>query len=214
MAARHPAIELEEIENVGLAAAHACLDRFEPARGNTLTTFLQLRTKGAMTDHLRNVDWVPRLVRSRAAKLKAARDRCWGRLGRMPSNDELAAEMGLSAEQFEAFQKENTEVGVGSLSSKISEHGAEKERHVHDIEHDRRAEDPRRRHADVDFLRRATRGFNKAERLLVIGLYFEQDSMKQVGRQLGLSESRISQMHSALLPRMRHNLDERRSDRT
>lgn len=195
-------IDLDELVNVGLHAVWLSLPRFDPERSR-LTTYLQPRARGAMLDHLRITDAVPRLVRQQNAKLSAAERVCYGRLNRAATDEELAAELQVDVATVGIY-REQSQRTTKSLSDVVL-HG---ERNIERGEEitDHTPKHPWFNIANMDLLRNAMRGFNKHERLIVIGYLVEGDTMKQIGKQLDLSESRISQMFTGLLPRMRTNL--------
>ena len=164
-----------------------------------------------MVDQLRANDWVPRLVRSRATKLAAATRELDNQLGRQPARQELAEHMGLSPGELEAWIVDATPVHVRSLSKPSFENDGHRN-HANEIDTiaDRRAEDPTQRARKTDLMRLVTRGLSKSERLIIILYYYEELTMKEIGETLGLSESRVSQMHKELVARLQVQLGKRR----
>jgi RNA polymerase sigma factor FliA len=158
------------------------------------------------------MDWVPRLVRSRKHKLDDAVQSLEAALGRKPTEKELSKEMRVSMKEFRKLQRDAQAVGLVSLSRKWFETDSHKDFREIDILEDKRSEDPFRVAQRRDMKDLITRGLSRAERLIIILYYFEEMTMKEIGETLDLSESRVSQMHSAILERLRSQLDSRQKE--
>jgi RNA polymerase sigma factor for flagellar operon FliA len=150
---------------------------------------------------------VPRLVRARANQLAEGRRQLEAKLGRRPNANELAEHMGMSELDFDRFMKEAQAVGVSSLNRHFSDNDSAREVREMDIIPDARAENPLASLHEGDLRRIITKGLSKNERLILILYYYEEMTMKEIGATLDLSESRVSQMHSAILERLRANLE-------
>ena len=168
--------------------------------------------RGAMLDELRTMDWVPRLVRSKASKLNEAIKQLEARLGRAPNENELAEQMGLSTQELEKLISDANAVGLISLNKKWYETDSYKDVREIDILEDKKGEDPTRRIQKSDLMRLVTKGLNRNERLIIILYYYEELTMKEIGATLDLSESRVSQMHSAIVQRLQGQLGRRRPE--
>ncbi len=198
--------ELDDLVAAGVFGLIEAIAAFDPARKTRFTTYCVQRVRGSMLDSLRQQDWVPRLVRQKATKLRRATEALQARLGRQPTDEELAAELQLAPPQLDALLSEATAVAVGSLSKKRFKTDSLRDVAEADLLRDRRAELPARRLQSYEALRALTRGLNRSERLIVILYYWEQVTMKEIGVALGLSESRVSQMHSSIMGRLREQL--------
>lgn len=196
-------IDLDELVNVGLHAAWLAIERYDEAR-SVLTTFMQLRIRGAMLDHMRSMDFVPRLVRVQNAKLSAAERACYVRNDRPATDEELSEEMNVAVSTVVSYRLKSQRAAKSLSDVVLHNEGKNIERGEEIVDHT--PKHPWFNLANMDLLRNAMRGFNKHERLIVICYLVEGDTMRQIGRQLDLSESRISQMYSGLLPRMQKNL--------
>lgn len=211
--ARLPAnVELEDLVSYGTLGLLDAITRYEPKRGFKFETFCQARVRGAMLDELRNQDWVPRLVRSRGATLKSKREELSQKLGREPTVAELAKGLGKKVREVEQLEQEVRPVERISLSKKFFETDSFKDVTTLSMLTDRHAEDPAGREVGKDILRLISKNLNRESRLVVILYYFEGLTMKEIGRQLGLSESRISQMHSQIMNELRRRLESRRGE--
>ena len=165
-----------------------------------------------MLDELRSMDWVPRLVRSRAHKLNEALHQLEAELGRKPDDRELSKKMRMSMGEFSKLQRDAHATGLVSLSRKWFETDSHKDVREIDVLEDKRSDDPLRVAQRKDVKELITRGLSRAERLIIILYYFEEMTMKEIGGTLDLSESRVSQMHSAILSRLRGQLDKRQKE--
>jgi RNA polymerase sigma factor for flagellar operon FliA len=165
-----------------------------------------------MLDELRSMDWVPRLVRSQASKLNVAMKTLDTKLGRQPTESELAEQLGISVPELEKMTRDANAVGQISLNKKWYETDSSKDIRELDILEDKKSEDPTRRVQKFDLMRLVTRGLNQSERLIIILYYYEQLTMKEIGATLDLSESRVSQMHSSILQRLQYQLGSRRPE--
>ena len=205
-------VELDDLTSAGVFGLLDAIDAFDLGRGVKFETYCVPRVRGSMIDELRNMDWVPRLVRSRAIILNAAVKSVEAQLGRQPTEVELAERMGMSGPELEKMIVDANAVQLISLNKKWYETDSYKDVCEIDILEDRKSEDPSTRMQKNDVLRLVTNGFSRNERLIIILYYYEQVTMKEIGATLDLSETRISQMHSTILPRLRERLAGRRGE--
>jgi len=196
-------VELDDLMSSGIFGLIDAIKNFDPGRGVKFETYCAPRIRGAILDELRNMDWVPRLVRSRAHKLDGANSHLEVQLGRSPTGDELANHMKLSQHEFKQMAKDASAVGVVSLSRKWFETDGNKDVREIDVLEDTRSASPIESAARADLLHKLMTGYSRAERLIIILYYFEEMTMRELGHTLDLSESRVSQMHSSVLARLK-----------
>lgn len=205
-------VELDDLISAGVFGLMDAIQAFDMERGVKFETYCVPRIRGAMLDELRTMDWVPRLVRSKASKMELARKSLEVELGRPPLPDELAQRLGVSLEEFHKMQGDATAVTQVSLNKKWYETDSYKDVREIDILEDKKAEDPTHRLQNRDLMRLVTRGLNRNERLIIILYYYEDMTMKEIGTTLDLSESRVSQMHSSIVSRLQAQLSKRRPE--
>ena len=205
-------VDVDDLISSGTFGLMDALRAFDPDRGVKFETYCAPRIRGAILDELRSMDWVPRLVRSRAHKLGEATRALEAQLGRKPTSKELAKRMRLPMKEFEKLRRDAKAVGLVSLNRRWFETDSHKEVCEIDVIQDKHSSDPFRIAERKDLRDLVTRGLSRAERLIVILYYFEEMTMKEIGETLDLSESRVSQMHSAILERLRTQLDKRRKE--
>ena len=205
-------VDLKDLISAGVFGLMDAINAFDLERGVKFETYCVPRIRGAMLDELRTMDWVPRLVRSKASKLEAARKSAEAEHGRPPADEEIARKMQLSRKEFEKLKNEANAVGLVSLNKKWYETDSYKDVREVDILEDAKGEDPTKSIQKRDLMRLVTKGLNRNERLIIILYYYEELTMKEIGSTLGLSESRVSQMHSSIVNRLKEQLGRRRPE--
>ena len=205
-------VDLDDLISAGVFGLMDAIDAFDLSRGVKFETYCVPRIRGAMLDELRTMDWVPRLVRSKASKLAEANRALETKLGRHPTEQELATHMEMSLPELEKMLIEANAVGLISLNKKWYETDSYKDVREIDILEDKKGEDPTRRIQKNDLMRLVTKGLNRNERLIIILYYYEELTMKEIGATLALSESRVSQMHSSIVQRLQSQLGRRRPE--
>lgn len=205
-------VELDDLISAGVFGLMDAIDAFDLSRGVKFETYCVPRIRGAMLDELRSMDWVPRLVRSKASKLNEALKTMEAKLGRSPTEIELSGHMGLTVPELEKMIIDANAVNLISLNKKWYETDSYKDVREIDILEDKKGEDPTKRIQKGDLMRLVTKGLNRNERLIIILYYYEELTMKEIGVTLDLSESRVSQMHSAIVQRLQSQLGRRRPE--
>lgn len=205
-------VDLNDLISAGVFGLMDAIEAFDLERGVKFETYCVPRIRGAMLDELRTMDWVPRLVRSKASKLEAARKEEETRLGRPPSDVELATKLQISPQEFDKLKNEASAVNLVSLNKKWYETDSYKDVREIDVLEDAKGEDPTLNIQKLDLMKLVTKGLNRNERLIIILYYYEELTMKEIGNTLGLSESRVSQMHSSIVSRLKDQLGKRRPE--
>jgi len=205
-------VDINDLISAGVFGLMDAIEAFDLSRGVKFETYCVPRIRGAMLDELRTMDWVPRLVRSKASKLGAAKKSLEAELGRPPLDGELARKLELSLDEFHKMRSDASAVSLVSLNKKWYETDSYKDVREIDILEDIKGEDPTGGIQKRDIMRLVTKGLNRNERLIVILYYYEELTMKEIGQTLGLSESRVSQMHSSIVSRLKEQLRRRRPE--
>jgi RNA polymerase sigma factor for flagellar operon FliA len=205
-------VDVDDLMSAGLFGLMDAIDNFDPDRGVKFETYCAQRIRGAIFDELRAMDWVPRLVRSRTAKVERIRKAMEMESGRRPTEEELCERLAVSGAEFEKLSKDSRPVGVVSLSRKCFEGDSSRDVREIDVIRDNRQENPVQVIQKQDLQTLMTRGLSRAERLILILYYYEEMTMKEIGMTLDLSESRVSQMHSSILARLKAQMQHRTKD--
>ena len=194
-----PSVGPEDMVTPGVYGLIDAMRNYDPDRGFKFESYAVLRIRGAMLDEIRQLDWVPRLVRVQSSKIDSQAEAFRKSHGRPPSIDELADQMSLQVHELEELLS-LCRPPVRKEASYTDESG----RLTTEIDY---ASDqgvlPPDRSQSLDVLQLATKGLNKKERLIVILYYYEGLTMKEIGKAIDLSESRVSQMHSTIIHRLR-----------
>jgi RNA polymerase sigma factor for flagellar operon FliA len=204
------AVELDDLISAGTFGLISAIESYDLERGVKFETFCVPRIRGAMLDELRSMDWAPRMVRAQASRFNQGRKELQAALGRKPTETELAEHLGLSVPEVERMTLEaNVAIQISLHKARRDDDGAKEQTEI-DVLEDRKSIDPTRRMQKRDLMRLVTKGLNRAERLILLLYYYEEMTMKEIGHTLGLSESRVSQMHSNIVDRLKEQLSPRR----
>ena len=138
-------VELDDLISAGVFGLMDAIDAFDMSRGVKFETYCVPRIRGAMLDELRSMDWVPRLVRSKASKLAFANKKLEAKFGRQPTQQELADQLEITIPELEKMISDANAVGLISLNKKWYETDSYKDIREIDILEDKKGEDPTRR---------------------------------------------------------------------
>lgn len=196
-------IEIDDLISAGSIGLMTAIAAFDLNRGLQFKTYAIVRIRGSMLDWLREQDQVPRLIRHHNGRIFKATEALRCELGREPEIKEVAQKLSLSVAELEGLISENHVLNTISLSRKFYSPDSFRDVQEIDVIEDESAIRPARRLNDLEGLREVTRGLNKTQRLIVIGYYYLGETMWETAQQLGLSESRVSQLHSMILAQIR-----------
>ena len=205
-------VDVDDLMSAGLFGLMDAIDAFDTDRGVKFETYCAQRIRGAIFDELRSMDWVPRLVRSRTARVERVRKQMEMQSGRKPTDTELADHMRVSPDEFSKLSKDSRPVGVVSLNRKWFETDSSRDVREIDVIEDIRQSNPMDLVQRTDVQTLLTKGLSRAERLILILYYYEEMTMKEIGATLDLSESRVSQMHSSIVARLKAQMQHRMKD--
>jgi RNA polymerase sigma factor for flagellar operon FliA len=195
-------VELDDLVHAGILGLFDAVDKYDPRKKVVFHLYAKHRIRGAILDSLRQLDWASRDLRKRFKSIELTTQRLAQTLGRLPSEAEVAASLGISEERF---RKQTQELFTAGLTSG-QPHRVEKPDHTSFAETSQSTE----QRPDELFSNRQLRGvLERAIETLppryqrVIKLYYDQDrTMKQIGNELGVNESRVSQIHKTALEKL------------
>lgn len=208
MLARLPgSVEVDDLIQVGMMGLMDALNRYEEMPGAQFATYAQQRIRGAMLDELRQMDWLPRGARRNMRQIEAAINTLQQRLGRSPSEKEIAAELGIGIEGYHEMLLDARGAQLVHYED-FSESGDDDflERNCADS-----GSDPLASLLDEDLRQTLIGAIDNlpAREKTLMGLYYEQElNFKEIGAILGVSESRVCQIHSQAVARLRAGLKE------
>ncbi|MBE0416737.1 MAG: RNA polymerase sigma factor WhiG [Coriobacteriia bacterium] len=202
-------VDTADLISYGLFGLIDAIEKYDLDRGIKFETYAIARIKGAIIDELRSLDWVPRSVRARAREIEAAYVALETRLRRIPSDVELAEEMGLSPDELHEILSKLSYASVISFEELWT--GVDREEHSDGAasipDHD--AHDPVAMFETEEvkhILADAIEHLPERERIVITLYYYEGLTLKEIGKVLGVTESRVSQLHTKAVLRMRAKL--------
>jgi RNA polymerase sigma factor for flagellar operon FliA len=201
--------EVDDLIACGIESLIHAIDRYDPAKGATLEPYLWTRIHGSVLDELRRRDWAPRSLRRFERDLKRARTTFTGAHGRSPSRQELADMLTLSLSELADKEHELQASDLTSLSTLVTNEGETTIELVDTLETQDLSTDPEYQATWDDAKQKFRRAFGQLsarEREVAVLLYVKNLTLKEIGEVLGVSESRVSQIHAQLKGRIRERL--------
>ena len=203
-------IEQADLVSYGIFGLIDAIEKFDPGRAIKFETYAISRIKGAIIDELRSIDWIPRSIRSKAREVERAYASLEAKLHRTPTEPEVAAELGIGLEDLHAIFGQVSFVNVVALDELLSVNGEKGDKvSLVDTLEDTRVEDPVRAFESQEtkhLLARAINLLPEREKIVVTLYYYEGLTLAEIGQVLGVTESRICQMHTKAVLQLRGKL--------
>jgi RNA polymerase sigma factor for flagellar operon FliA len=203
-----PHLDEEELMSAAIMGLITSAERFDPARGIQFKTFAEQRIKGTLLDELRSQDWLSRSVRTKYKRLEHEFEALRQKLGRDPTGEEVAAEMGLELNQYNRLLEEVHTFSIVSLNeSWEDDEGSFMS--LLDTLPDKSAANAQAQIQSrelIEALGHSIDTLPEKERIVVTLYYYEELNLKEIGAVLGLTESRASQLHSQAIVRLRSKM--------
>lgn len=200
-------IDVDDLISAGTFGLLDAIRGFDLKRGIKFKTYCSTRIRGSILDELRSQDWVPRLVRLKAHKLDKAVSRLEALHGREVNDYELAQDLEITMEELANLKVEASPKTMFSLSEKLDESDDDRDMEKVEIIEDKKGCDPLQSLHQQDVLDLITSNLTKKERLIVIMYYYEGLTMREIGDIMSLTESRVCQIHSNVMGRLKAQLD-------
>ena len=204
-----PHIEVDDLISVGVLGLIDAIDKYDATRGAKFKTYAEFRVRGAILDELRSMDWVPRSVRQKASAIDRVVQKLQNRLGRPPEDDEIAGEMGISLDELFVALNETKSMPILSLEDLGIAKESGEQQSLLDCLAGKGDADPQthlRLSELKEIIAKAIDTLPEKERLMISLYYYEELTMKEIGEVLGITESRVSQIHSKAVFRLRNKL--------
>jgi len=194
-------VEESDLISYGLIGLIGAIERFDTEKGIKFETFAVARVKGAIIDELRSLDWVPRSVRARAREVERAHAALEARLQRSPTDEEMAEQLEITVDEFQAILLDIANSSVLALDDlwTFADPGGASQITVLDTIKDPGGIDPviEAQGSELkDRLADAIEGLPERERLVIALYYYENLTLREIGEVLGVTESRVSQLHT------------------
>jgi len=200
-------IELDDLVSAGLFGLMDAIRGFDASRGIKFKTYCSTRVRGAILDQLRSQDWVPRLVRLKASRIERSLQRLTAEYGREPTHSELARSLEMDHQDLVREMQESRAKTMFSLSEKWEDDDGSVEK-VEVLE-DRTAIDPVHELNRRDLMGFITRSLTHKERFIIEQYYQYGHTMREIGEMLALTESRVCQIHSNVMSRLKSLLGQK-----
>jgi RNA polymerase sigma factor for flagellar operon FliA len=199
-------IDLDDLIHIGTLGLIEAIDRFNPEKIPSFNAYARMRIQGAIYDQLRQHDWVPRSVRDRAKQIRQAKLELTKSLRRKPDESEIAVSLGVSLERYQTMLKRSDIRHVLSM-----EEGAEDNQRIGDLIADEKA-DPLKHTLMIEqeeILHAIIETLPEREQQIITMYYFKEKTFKEISQGLGLTESRISQIHTEIKKTLLSRIKER-----
>lgn len=211
IAARLPSnIELDDLMSSGVIGLMDAIEKYDPSRDNKFKTYAEFRIRGAILDELRAQDWVPRSVRDKAKMLDKTIVRLEVKLGRNPEEQEVADALNMTIEELHTLVNEVRPVSVVSIDEAPSFSSVDK-KSILSILDGCKFNNPQSQ-LDIKFLKdsitNAIEDLPERQRLVLSLYYYEDLNLKEIGKVLRVTESRVSQLHAQAIVRLRAKLNQ------
>ena len=199
-----------DLASYGLLGLIAAIDRYDPGRDVKFETYAIARIRGSILDELRSLDWVPRSVRSRAREIERAIAELERKLGRAPSDEEIAKKLSMSGEELEESLTDISRSSIAALDElwTVSGSGGDQIALIDTIE-DETEPDPQAALSQTEVkeaIAEAIARLPEREKLVVTLYYYEDLTLREIGEVLGVTESRVSQLHTKAVLRLKSRL--------
>ena len=209
IASRLPAnIELDDLISCGVIGLMDAIEKFDPSRDNKFKTYAEFRIRGSILDELRSQDWVPRSVREKTKQLEKTYAKLERDLGRPATDEEMCAELDCNMDEFHKMLNKSKSVSLLNIDDSTSFSRGDKKLMMGLLEH-RRSSNP---FSAVNYkraqsiIRDGIKSLPEKQRLVLSLYYFEDLNLKEIGQVLDVTESRVSQLHTQAIMKLKAKL--------
>jgi len=207
-----PTFSFEDVVSFGIEGLIDAIEKYYPTKGAKFESYALMRIRGAIIDKIRSSDWLPRTLRKKIRDIKVATERLKQQMGRIPTTKEVADFMGMSEEKV--LEILSADVSINSIYDKkgTGEDSVEIIDTIED-EHSNRPEEEIEKTDAKKELENALKKLPERERTLLVCYYHENMTLKEIGEAINVSESRVCQLHSQAIMKLRNILSSTRSER-
>ena len=198
-------VEFDDLVGYGVFGLIDAIDKFDLSKGYKFETYASLRIRGAILDQIRKMDWIPRSLRQKQKKIDSAINELENSMGRTPTDSEVAKHLGITENEYDTWQGQAKVSNIVSLDEFVESAG---ERKVDPVR-SKRAEQPEEmveRSEIKRILMETLEVLTEKEKTVVMLYYYEELTLKEISRILEVSESRVSQLHTKALGKMKNRL--------
>jgi RNA polymerase sigma factor for flagellar operon FliA len=199
-------VDQDDLFQQGVFGLMDAVEKFDPEKGVKFETYCQMRIVGSMLDGIRAADWVPRLVRSNSTRLEKTWIQLEGALGREPTDFEMAEALEMELTEYDRLLREISAASIFSYHRSFqAEENGNAQRGL-DLLEDRKARGPLTALQKKEVLEKVSETLNEKERIVIVLYYFERLTFREIGEVLELTESRVCQIHSKVIAKLKVKL--------
>lgn len=198
-------VEYEDLVSYGIFGLIDAIDKFDPSKDVKFETYASLRIRGSILDQIRKMDWIPRTVRQKQKKIEEAVKRIETQTGRNASDEEVARELGIAETELNEWQSQLKVTNVVSLNEFV-EQGGEPVMDAGNNSHFAQPEESIQEEELKKVLGETMELLTEKERRVILLYYYEDLTLKEISNILEVSESRVSQLHTKALLKMRRKM--------
>ena len=202
-------VDENDLVSYGLLGLIGAIERYDPERDVKFETYAMARIKGSIIDELRAMDWVPRSVRARARDIERAMAQLEARLHRAPTDEELAAKLGVTEEDLNDSLSEIGRSSIAALDELWTVSAGGDQIALIDTIEDTSGPEPQSALAQTELkeaIAEAIARLPEREKLVITLYYYEELTLREIGEVLGVTESRVSQLHTKAILRLKAHL--------
>ncbi len=199
-------LDKDDLYSAGVIGLLEAIERYDLTKGIEFKSFAGIRIRGAIIDEIRRFDWVPRSVRQKAKRIDAAIHHLFISNNKIPSDEEIAEELDISVDEYYQITDNLGPMFLHSLDNEYGGNGSDHESPMNELV-DNQLEDYETEKIRINLKNRLMKGINdlpEKERLVISLYYYEQLNLKEIGIVLGVTESRVSQIHSSAIVKLRN----------
>jgi RNA polymerase sigma factor for flagellar operon FliA len=205
-------VSLDDLISIGVVGLIAAIDRFDPTQNVKLNTYAEYKIRGAILDGLRGLDWAPRVQRKRSKQIGAAISRAEQLLHRLPEEDEIAAQLGISIEEYRQWLMEIQGLNLGSLEGSANDDESTGGRDLLQYISGDGENLPSRLFERSELTKLLAEGISKMPEIekTILSLYYHEElTLREISKIVNLHESRISQLKSQAILRLRSYMEKK-----
>lgn len=199
-------VEYEDLVSYGIFGLIDAIDKFDYRKGIKFETYASLRIRGAILDQIRKMDWIPRSVRQKQRQIDAAITKLESAEDKTATDEEIAKELDISLEEYYVWQGQTKVTGIASIDEFV-EQGIEVRAFDNQKYADNEPEKVYEKEELKNLLKESLDKLTEKERMVVVLYYYEELTLKEISSVLEVSESRVSQLHTKALQKMKQILD-------
>ena len=204
-----PNIEIDDLISSGVIGLMDAIEKYDPTRDNTFKTYAEFRIRGAILDELRAQDWVPRSVRDKAKLLDRTTIKLEATLGRVPEEQEVAEALGVNLEDYHDLVNQVRPVSLLSIDDSATFSNVDKKSIINLLESCKLSNPLNQLNVKIvkEVVTKAIEELPEKQRLVLSLYYYEDLNLKEIGKILRVTESRVSQLHAQAISRLRGKLN-------